>query len=319
MATTRKPVKKKAAKKKKMSQRDIQSISPNAKIVINKPAPIEVRAVSDQSLSLANPQQIMAFSKVLRKYITENKLSIVISGNDYAMVDGWKFAGANFGLTSIPEEPKAMHLPGQYITILYREGEFTKKDNQGKVISYIKEFPFFSGFSTDVDAITNAKKEVTKVTREVNKPYFSYQCRTKIIRLSDGVEVGAGFALCTNLETKKIEFDEYSVQSMSQTRSIGKGYRNLLGYVMKAAGIEGTPAEEMPDDESPEPKAPKNKSWRKEGPKKGKMSDGQKQKVLDRIKAGDDIMDQTLTAFDLDDDPDFKDAMKVLTNDFINK
>src|SRR6185369_14512327 len=43
----------------------------------------------------------------------------------------------------------------------------------------------------------------------------------------------------------KRRFDEYAIASMAQTRAIGKGFRNLLGWLMKAAGVEATPAEEM--------------------------------------------------------------------------
>jgi hypothetical protein len=42
---------------------------------------------------------------------------------------------------------------------------------------------------------------------------------------------------------------------MAQTRAIGKAYRNLLAWLMKAAGFEATPAEEM-DFQHDEPKKP---------------------------------------------------------------
>ncbi len=32
---------------------------------------------------------------------------------------------------------------------------------------------------------------------------------------------------------------------MAQTRAVGKAYRNILAWLMKAAGFEATPAEEM--------------------------------------------------------------------------
>jgi len=32
---------------------------------------------------------------------------------------------------------------------------------------------------------------------------------------------------------------------MAQTRAIGKAYRNVIGWVIKLAGYEGTPSEEM--------------------------------------------------------------------------
>lgn len=57
--------------------------------------------------------------------------------------------------------------------------------------------------------------------------------------------VSSGFALCSTKESKKRSFDEYAILSMAQTRAIGKAYRNYIGWVMKLAGYEATPAEEM--------------------------------------------------------------------------
>ena len=52
--------------------------------------------------NLSKIEDIKQFSSVLRTYIEENQLSTEISGNKYVNVDGWKFAGLNFGLTAIP-------------------------------------------------------------------------------------------------------------------------------------------------------------------------------------------------------------------------
>ena len=57
--------------------------------------------------------------------------------------------------------------------------------------------------------------------------------------------ISSGFALCSREELKKKTFDEYAILSMAQTRAIGKAYRNLIGWIMKLAGYESTPAEEM--------------------------------------------------------------------------
>ena len=40
--------------------------------------------------------------------------------------------------------------------------------------------------------------------------------------------------------------DLFAIASMSQTRALGKSYRMALSWIMKLAGFEGTPAEEMP-------------------------------------------------------------------------
>lgn len=67
----------------------------------------------------------------------------------------------------------------------------------------------------------------------------------EIINKKTGESVASGFALCSKEEAKKKSFDEYAILSMAQTRAIGKAYRNLIGWTMKLAGYESTPAEEM--------------------------------------------------------------------------
>lgn len=57
--------------------------------------------------------------------------------------------------------------------------------------------------------------------------------------------VSRAFTICSNKESKKKSFDEYAIASMAQTRALGKAYRMLLGPLMKMAGYEGTPSEEM--------------------------------------------------------------------------
>jgi hypothetical protein len=74
---------------------------------------------------------------------------------------------------------------------------------------------------------------------------IKYEAMVEVIRLSDGLIVSRGYAVCSNKEHSKRRFDEYAIASMSQTRAVGKAYRNVLAWLMKAAGFEPTPAEEM--------------------------------------------------------------------------
>ena len=84
--------------------------------------------------------------------------------------------------------------------------------------------------------------EVTDLSKGVE---FKWSAKVEIINLQNDKVVSTGFAICSNKENKKKSFDEYAVMSMAQTRAIGKAYRNMLGWVMKLAGYEGTPSEEM--------------------------------------------------------------------------
>ena len=75
----------------------------------------------------------------------------------------------------------------------------------------------------------------------------NYKYRAEVsIRNENGDKVGYGVAICTNKEPGKHNFAEYAVASMAQTRAIGKAYRMKIGWLLKIAGYETTPAEEMP-------------------------------------------------------------------------
>jgi hypothetical protein len=87
-----------------------------------------------------------------------------------------------------------------------------------------------------------------------NETAIKYMATCEVRNITTGQLVATGIALCSNAEKTKRYFDEYAILSMAQTRAIGKAYRNLLAWLMKAAGFEATPAEEMdfaPKEETP--------------------------------------------------------------------
>jgi len=86
---------------------------------------------------------------------------------------------------------------------------------------------------------------VVSVENLSNGSEVKWKADVEIVNLKTGEVLSRGFAVCSNKEGKKKGFDEYAVLSMAQTRAIGKAYRNVIGWVMKLAGYDGTPAEEM--------------------------------------------------------------------------
>lgn len=72
-----------------------------------------------------------------------------------------------------------------------------------------------------------------------------YEASVKLKNVRTDMIVGAGFAMCSNKEAGKKFFQEYAIASMAQTRAIGKAYRNMLAWIIRAAGYEPTPLEEM--------------------------------------------------------------------------
>ena len=108
----------------------------------------------------------------------------------------------------------------------------------GKNYAHVEGWQFAGG-------LMGMYPKVVKVENLSNEKEKKWSAEVEIVRMKDDKVVGRGFAICSNLESKKRTFDEYAVLSMAQTRAIGKAYRNLIGWVMKLAGYEGTPSEEM--------------------------------------------------------------------------
>jgi len=97
----------------------------------------------------------------------------------------------------------------------------------------------FAGASLGLMPIITSTQDLS------NETAIKYMATCEVRNITTGQLVATGIALCSNAEKTKRYFDEYAILSMAQTRAIGKAYRNLLAWLMKAAGFEATPAEEM--------------------------------------------------------------------------
>lgn len=86
---------------------------------------------------------------------------------------------------------------------------------------------------------------LTEVKNETTDKEIKYSALVEVRRIGNDQTVSRGFATCSNKESSKKGFDEYAICSMAQTRAEGKAFRMILAWLMKAAGFEATPAEEM--------------------------------------------------------------------------
>ena len=109
---------------------------------------------------------------------------------------------------------------------------------QGKQFVNVEGWQF-AGASLGLMPIITETKDLS------NETSIKYMAICEVRNINTGAVVATGIALCSNAEKTKRYFDEYAILSMAQTRAIGKAYRNLLAWLMKAAGFEATPAEEM--------------------------------------------------------------------------
>jgi hypothetical protein len=114
----------------------------------------------------------------------------------------------------------------------------------------------FAGASLGLMPIITETTDLTRRGTEPGQVEIKYMAKCEVRNINTGQLVATGVAICSNFEQSKKRFDEYAILSMAQTRAIGKAYRNLLAWLMKAAGFEATPAEEMDFAPAEAPKKP---------------------------------------------------------------
>lgn len=163
-----------------------------------------------KTLNIGSPAQIVEISKEVVKYVHSNELSVKIQDKPYVMVEGWQFTGALLGLVGMVEEctNQSSYEPVEF--------KWVVKDRNG-----------------------------TEYPKSWKSKSFKYMAKAVFRNNTTGQIVGQGFAMCTNDELKKHTFDEFAIMSMAQTRAIGKAARMAFSFIIKAAGYEPTPAEEM--------------------------------------------------------------------------
>lgn len=73
---------------------------------------------------------------------------------------------------------------------------------------------------------------------------IAYESRAEIRTLA-GEVVGSAESMCSSAEDKWRGRDEYSIRGMAETRAESRAWRRAIGWVVKLAGYDPTPAEEM--------------------------------------------------------------------------
>lgn len=99
---------------------------------------------------------------------------------------------------------------------------------------------FCEGWTTCAAMLGIAPREVSSIETD-----GSWEAIVELVRVSDGMVIGRASALCSTDESKWKSRDNFQRKSMATTRATSKACRLSLSWVMKLAGYEATPAEEM--------------------------------------------------------------------------
>lgn len=91
------------------------------------------------------------------------------------------------------------------------------------------------------------------VAREASRPIQhedgSWEAEVELVRLSDGMVIGNGSALCgAKGDNPWDSRPAHQRRSMAVTRATSRAFRQQYSWIMALAGYEPTPADEMPDE-----------------------------------------------------------------------
>lgn len=145
------------------------------------------------------------------------------------------------------------------IAITNKKYELSKPLQMAKMATVLKRHVVAHGLFTEINkknyvhvegwqfagGLMGTFPRVVRIENLSKDSEIKWLAEVEIVDSKTDKVISRGFAMCSKKETKKASFDEYAVLSMAQTRAIGKAYRNTLGWVMKLAGYEATPSEEM--------------------------------------------------------------------------
>jgi hypothetical protein len=103
-------------------------------------------------------------------------------------------------------------------------------------------------------------------------------------RTRDGAIVGAAESECLRSERQWAKADDYAIRSMAQTRATSKALRLTLGFVMKLAGFDETPAEEIPAGDDVRRHEERREHVRDPIPDEIKPTDEQREELLTLVR-----------------------------------
>lgn len=95
--------------------------------------------------------------------------------------------------------------------------------------------------------VVRLEKLVGKVMKDMGgaeRTEVKYLAEIELVSIQ-GQTITRAQAICSDNEKIKRGMDEYVIASMAQTRATGKAFRLAFSWIIKMAGYEATPAEEM--------------------------------------------------------------------------
>lgn len=183
------------------------------------------------------PQELIAHSKAISeefvKIVDGQSLFTQISDKKHVHVDGWSMLGILLGIFPYIESVERINIGQEFdVVLIKKEKSFKNKDNTWTKKTYENWIPKDRIKTTEV------------AIKEAHAKEIAYKAKVTLKTLK-GQVVGAVESICSNREDGKLDNEEYAINSMAQTRAVGKAFRLSFGWIARVAGYDSTPFEEV--------------------------------------------------------------------------
>jgi hypothetical protein len=177
------------------------------------------------------------FSDVVRK----QKMSRRIGENDHIQIEAWQTIGALTGV--LADEGVVNELPWPPIEPLGDEPPAPGREPRRESA----DWPAWKA--------ADAARRAWELHRDLLRARAvgrAFGFKAEFRAAKGGVSAGWGEGRCTRTEASKVNQEDYALASMAQTRAQSRALGAPLKFVVKLAGYETTPAEEL-DGNAPSP------------------------------------------------------------------
>lgn len=202
----------------------------------DKPKAIVPAGSPELILGQDSVRRAAAIARQLNDLVERQKLYSLIEGRKFIMVEGWNTLGAM--LAVFPEVVSIERMPEKKVKRILVESEIWDKYSKAKkkIAKLIPPVSYDPAKHKIIpDANGNEEREIDEI---------KYKAIVQLKSLN-GTIITKAEAICSNAETGKVANDEYAIASMAQTRATGKAFRLAFSWIVKIAGYEPTPAEEV--------------------------------------------------------------------------
>jgi hypothetical protein len=167
--------------------------------------------------------------------IKQRRMFRRIGDNDHIQIEAWQTIGALTGV--LADDGQVEQLPWPAIEPLGEAPPAPGREPRNRDTPEYREWEA-------VDAAYSAwELQRDMLAARARGLAFGFVARFRVVK--NGVAVGWGEGRCTRGEASKVSQPDYALSSMAQTRAQSRALGAPLKFVVKLAGYETTPAEEL--------------------------------------------------------------------------